>query len=558
MKMFLPVQCSVRLTTWALAAACAGAAAPALAQQAEPIRHVVRNGDTLYDLANAYLEDPLQWKALAQANGNPHPRQLKLGSTIVVPDALLRKKPGGARVVHVSGTVRYKVRGGAEGALEPGMRLIDGDTVITDSGGFATLEMTDGSIVRVTGDSELRLERLRYSLVKKRSETTVSLDKGRVESRVTAQQPTGSRFRVDTPLMAAGVRGTEFGVTLRNDGAATSDVLQGEVELTARQSGSSARVAAGTGGAVAAGMQAPALAPLLPVPDLSGVRSLQERPIIDLAFAPQSGAVSYRAFIWPAGDPERIVGNVVASQPRVRFAGLDDGDYVVRISAIDAQGIEGRHATWPIKLKARPEPPVTLAPVDGGTVQQQDVTLEWTEGENAIGYRVQLARDEAFADLLLDETLQAQTGRTVTGLASGTYYWRVASVARGKDGSPDMGPYGDPRRFMVRLPAGNNVALEQDGDRLTLAWDGEPGQRYWVQVSGDPNFATIAAEQRTSERQWAVEGLPAGEYFLRIQATDSDGFVREFTRPQRFRINNFIRTGAGPLRSGDGQEVRPQ
>jgi len=201
---------------------------------------------------------------------------------------------------------------------------------------------------------------------------------------------------------------------------------------------------------------------------------------------------------------------------------------------------------------------VTLAPVDGGTVQQQDVTLEWTEGENAIGYRVQLARDEAFADLLLDDTLQAQTGRTVTGLASGTYYWRVASVARGKDGSPDMGPYGDPRRFIVRLPAGNNVALEQDGDRLTLAWDGEPGQRYWVQVSGDPNFATIAAEQRTSERQWAVEGLPAGEYFLRIQATDSDGFVREFTRPQRFRINNFIRTGAGPLRSGDGQEVRPQ
>jgi len=558
MKPFHPLEAGIRFSTWTIAAACALGAAPAIAQQAEPVRHLVRPGDTLYDLAQAYLEDPGQWLALARANGNPNPFRLRPGSVILVPDELLRKKPGGARVVHVSGGVRYTTRGGAAGALEPGMRLIDGDRLVTDGGGFATLEMADGSIVRVTGDSELRLERLRYSVTKKRSDTSLALDKGRVESRVAPQRPTGSRFRVDTPLMAAGVRGTEFGVTLQEGGAATSDVLHGEVELKVRSSGATALAAAGIGGAVAAGARVPALSPLLPAPDLTGVRTLQQRPVVDLAFAPLDGAVAYRAFIWPADAAERVAGNVVVPQPRVRFAGLEDGDYVVRISAVDGQGIEGRQATWPIKLKARPEPPVTLAPADGGTVEQAEAVLRWTQAEGVIGYRLQLARDEAFTDLILDESMQTDAARAVGGLSSGTYYWRVGSIARGKDGNPDAGPFGDARRFMVRLPVGTSVTMDQDGDNATLRWDGEPGQRYLVQIARDAGFAEPVLQSRTGQRQWTLEGLPAGDYFLRIQATDSDGFVRDFTRPQRFRISRFVRSGAGALRTGDGQEVRLQ
>lgn len=131
--------------------------------------------------------------------------------------------------------------------------------------------MADGSVVRVAGDSELRLERLKYSLTKKRADTSLALDKGRVESRVPPQRPSGSRFQIDTPLMAAGVRGTEFGVSMRDGSAATSDVLEGEVELRVLRSGAAARVGAGTGGAVAANAQAATLAPLLAAPDLTGV-----------------------------------------------------------------------------------------------------------------------------------------------------------------------------------------------------------------------------------------------------------------------------------------------
>jgi len=356
MKKIPSMDAGIRLSAWAIAAACVFGAAAAHAQQAEPVRHLVRDGDTLYDLAQAYLEDPGQWQALSRENGNPNPLRLKPGSVIVVPDELLRKKPGGARVVHVSGGVRYTTRSGSTGALERDMRLIDGDRLSTDAGGFATLEMADGSVVRVAGDSELRLERLKYSLTKKRADTSLTLDKGRVESRVSPQRPTGSRFQVDTPLMAAGVRGTEFGVSMREGSAATSDVLEGEVELRVARSGSTARVAAGLGGAVAADAPTATLTPLLAAPELSGVQALQRRPVIDLAFPALAGAASYRAFIWPAHTAEQVAGNLVTATPRVRFAGLDDGDYVVRINGVDAQGIEGRPVTCRSSSRPGPNP----------------------------------------------------------------------------------------------------------------------------------------------------------------------------------------------------------
>ncbi|VCU69673.1 FecR protein [Pigmentiphaga humi] len=524
----------------------------------EPLRHEVRTGDTLYDLAQAYLEDPGQWPELARANGNPRPNRLRPGSIVLVPDALLRRKPGGARIVHVSGEVRYATRGGASGVLETGMKLIDGDRVETGSGGFATLEMADGSVVRITGDSVLRLDRVKYSLVKKRADTALSLDKGRVESSVAPQRASGSRFQVGTPLMAAGVRGTEFGVSVAGGNRATSDVLEGEVELQVGRSGNTARVLAGSGGAVAAGDTVPALAPLLAAPDLSGAPALQQRPLIDLPFPALAGAASYRAFIWPAQAPGGVVGNVVAEGPRVRFAGLEDGDYVVRVNAIDALGIEGRPAVLPIRLKARPEPPVTLAPPDAGTIEAGEATLRWTQAEGIASYRLQVARDQAFTDLIVDEAAQQGESRTLPGLSSGTYFWRIGSVAAGKDGRPDAGPFGDPRRFMVRLPVAGSLGMAQDGDQAVLSWDGEEGQQYLVQIARAADFSTIVAEQRTAQRQWALDGLPGGQYFVRIQATDGDGYVRDFTRAQQFRIYRFVRSGSGPLRMGDGQEIQLQ
>jgi hypothetical protein len=59
----------IRLTTRALVLACAVAfPAPILAQANVPETHTVKDGDTLWDLAQLYYNDPLQWPRIYQMN----------------------------------------------------------------------------------------------------------------------------------------------------------------------------------------------------------------------------------------------------------------------------------------------------------------------------------------------------------------------------------------------------------------------------------------------------------------------------------------------------------
>ncbi|GAA4335188.1 FecR domain-containing protein [Pigmentiphaga soli] len=538
-----------------LAAQAAGAA------DAPPLTHVVRPGDTLYGLAESYLEDPLLWPELQRANDVPNPRRLEPGSTITIPADLLDRTRG-ASVVHVSGAVTL-VRDGAGQALAVGMRVRDGDVVRTEQSGFATLELLDGSVVRITGDSELQMHRARYMIRSKRADTVLDLGRGRVESSVTPQAPGGSRFRVRTPLMAAGVRGTEFGVSLTAGGAMTADVLDGSVQLLDRDAAARVAppasggtlVAAGQGVAVTgAGASAPV--PLLPAPDLGAIPELQQRPLIDLSFPAVPGAASYRGFLSRDAQLDFVVANAVFPGPRLRFEGIDDGDYVAVVRAIDANGIEGRPSIRAFRLKARPEPPVTLAPQDGGEVSGGTVTLRWTTGAGAGGYDVQLARDPRFADLLLDRHDAGDGSLETPQLPSGVYYWRVRTYRLDATGQADAGPYGDPRKFSMRREAAPPSAPEQHGDELLFRWDGEPGQRYLLQIGRDPEFTSIVQEIRTGERQATLGGLEGGTYYLRVQATDPDGYVRRFTTPQRFRVLNVVRSGSGqPLNASDGSAV---
>src|SRR5690606_27245436 len=99
---------------------------------------------------------------------------------------------------------------------------------------------------RIAGDSIARMEQLKYVVRRKRSDTVIDMERGRVESSV-ARQAGRSRFRIQSPLMAAGVRGTHFGVSVTPDGTVTSDVLEGAVQVAALASAVSVRVNAGHG-----------------------------------------------------------------------------------------------------------------------------------------------------------------------------------------------------------------------------------------------------------------------------------------------------------------------
>ena len=180
--------------------------------------------------------------------------------------------------------------------------------------------------------------------------------------------------------------------------------------------------------------------------------------------------------------------------------------------------------------------------------------LRWSTVPQVAAYEVQVAHTPDFAQPLAHHTLAATEYR-LEGLASGDYYWRVRSLPAADAAASRPGPYGDARRFSVRLPLATEVTVQQGDDALSLSWDGEAGQRYLVQIGEDAGFARLVGEYRTASATLNDLALPGGTYHLRVQATDADGYVRQFSTPQQFRVARFVRNHEGVLRTHYGQRV---
>ena len=109
------------------------------------------------------------------------------------------------------------------------MVLLWRDVVKTEKGGRVRIELSDGSILNVGSDAQLRI----LKSDPQHQQTTLELLYGRLlASAIRIVKPTG-KFRVRTPVAVAGVMGTQFG--LRVDSESTDVVCrQGSVVVNNR------------------------------------------------------------------------------------------------------------------------------------------------------------------------------------------------------------------------------------------------------------------------------------------------------------------------------------
>jgi ferric-dicitrate binding protein FerR (iron transport regulator) len=105
-------------------------------------------------------------------------------------------------------------------AASKDMALLWRDVVKTEKGGRVRIELSDGSVLNVGSEAQLRI--LKQDA--KHEQTTLELLYGRLLATVVKiVRPTGN-FRVRTPVAVAGVVGTQFG--LRVDGDSTDVVCR--------------------------------------------------------------------------------------------------------------------------------------------------------------------------------------------------------------------------------------------------------------------------------------------------------------------------------------------
>ena len=514
--------------------------AAAAVSAGEPVfTHVVTREETLIALSRRLLADPRQWPQLQQHNRIADARRIPVGTVLKIPVRLLATEPVPARVLSASGEVSgpQGVAVAAGQALPQGARLQAGD------GGQATLQLVDGTVLRLRAGSTVQVETSRRLPGSGGALSGVKVEDGQVE--VQAQKRPGAGapgFQISTPQGLLGVRGTEFRVSVDARAETTrNEVLEGQVMTEGRDGRAGRSVAAGFGVVVdRSGTVTPPVRLLAP-PDVSAWPALQERVLVRFPIQPQPAVVAYRAQVAAAADPafERVLQDVRSTGAELRLVDLPDGDYRIRVRAEDAQGLQGRDALHLFTLKARPEPPLPTGPGPKAVVSGARLDLAWASVDEARSYRLQLARDEAMREPIQDQRTLAGTAWSVDALAPGVYFWRLAS----ERSATDQGPFGPVQRVELRALPAPLPPPRVGEDSLKLAWEGLPGQTFEVEFARSADFAVLELTRRTEQSALELRLPGTGRYWVRMRARDPDGFVGPYTAPQAFTVPNCLRDG---------------
>lgn len=505
-----------------------------LAAQEGMWRYTVRPGDNIWDLSRRYLTDWRNWTVIQEINGIDEPRGIPPGSRLDIPLRLLRLVPATATLVEASGSFTL-FRDGAEAAADPGHTLRIGDRLVTGSDSSVVVRFADGSTVILGSNSELTLDRLGQYRGTPMVDTRLRLERGRLETTVEPAAGTGSHFEVWTPPAVSSVRGTDLRLGL--DPAAersATEVLSGRVDVAALQT--VRRVAAGFGTVTRQGEPPAPPRPLLPPPPLEELPPTLERLPLRLPMPPLEGAAQFRVAIAEDDGFQRLLFEEVVPADGAARLDLPDGTYAARLRGIEADGLEGRDRVWQLEVFARPEPPTPLAPEREGRLRDPLPQFGWSEPLDAEAYRFALATDPEFTEPVIElDRLGEPTFTPSEPLPLGTYYWRLGTI----DGSGRAGPWGDVLSFdLLAPPAEPEIGeTERDGGRFTIRLRAlEPGQQVRFQIASDAAFEDMLYEQTVDEPELVVPGLLPDDYWFRAQIIEADGYVAEFSTPQRITV----------------------
>ncbi len=494
----------------------------------EHYAHTIVRGDTLIGLAQQLMTDVRDWPKIARLNRVRDTRRLRPGRSLLFPVTLLRGLPGRADVLWVRGQPRVEGAGQATVALL-GTAIPPGSTITTGDGDAVRLRLSTGAEVTVGARARVTLVELR-TIAGNVKRTLLDVRRGRVESTVLPATHPQQRHQVRTPLVNATVRGTDFRVAVADDDTTVTEVTAGLVGVDS----TTQTVDVGAGFGVRAGPGASTLTPttLLSAPDLSSLILTVNRLPVRARWAPTTGAVAYRVRVVPADGGAPVVDTRIPRSD-VSWPDIEDAAYTLVVRAIDAAGIEGLDARHPLVIDARPVPPIVRDAGGGAPVYGDTLPLRWTQSAEASGVDVQVVGDSTFGVPVFERS-DVRTSEIAVPLPPGRYAWRIAT----RQGE-QRGPWSDavPAELRARPPAGPPPAVQLLARELTLQWSAGLGNdRYTVQVSADPAFATTLVDAVVDVPTLTMPRPAAGRYHVRVRAVSAEGVHGPYGPTQSFDV----------------------
>ena len=378
--------------------------------------YTVRPGDSLWHLSETHLTSMKYLEPLQRHNNIADPQQIVPGSRLKFPVAWLKHQPATAMVVQLQGKARLV--SAIDGSIQPltiDTRLHTGDRIETGPDSNLSIRFADGSELLVLSNSTVVMDSLSAFGTTGMVDTRIRLQGGRVDTRVKPRQGPGSRYNIITPAAVAAVRGTQFRVSAESDKPiARSEVIEGEVSVSG--TGASQLVPTGFGIIAEAGQPLQPPRKLLPPPGLNTLPALLERRPQQFKWARVENAAAYRFQVAATSQFDKLLADDTTPHAAAT-ADLPDGEYVLRVRAIDKDQLEGLDATHAFTVEVRPQP----APLQ---INEYEMAFHWESVGGAASYHYQLASDPDFDNIVSEGTV-TEPHAVIPRPAPGRYYFHA-------------------------------------------------------------------------------------------------------------------------------------
>ncbi len=327
---------------------------------------------------------------LLQYNSISNGAILGAGDAVRIPLAWLKRQPQPAKASTVSGTVQL-ISGntGRKIRLTEGTLIQVGDEILSASG-TATIELADGSEVRISPNSRLIFNRLTQYGKAGMVDTRLRLNHGEIHTRVKPVMEGGARFEIETPSAVAAVRGTAFALQTSTKGTSLQ-VTEGEVDFGAP--GKTQRIPAGFGANLSTqSSRGLSIRRLPPAPEINPLPPTLTQLPSTMTWQ-ESRAPLYRVDIFDA-DSGRWVESREITGNSFDISRLDNGSYEIHLAALDNRGTAGMPAVIPVEVDLQARMASLMSPPDGDTVNDDMPEFRWQlNGDNEVA-RLEIAEDK--------------------------------------------------------------------------------------------------------------------------------------------------------------------
>jgi hypothetical protein len=211
---------------------------------------------------------------------------------------------------------------------------------------------------------------------------------------------------------------------------------------------------------------------------------------------------------------------------------LEDGTiYYWRVYASNATGSSEWSAVWSFSTKEKvnpPFPPQLLGPANESVGLTGKTLFTWTKSETAVGYGLQISKDQNFGVKHVDLSNISTESTEVLSLEKGVrYYWRVYAFNEGGSSSYSevwtFETLGLPNVPALISPINSKKDLAVN---LTLVWGKASGaDSYRLQVSKAKDFSqNLIDRSGLTETSFNLENLEEGmTYYWRVRASNAAG-----------------------------------